>query len=125
MPFMQRQFSIELIGFICSSVLIMSRETSAHSKSGWAQNYVVSFFDWSIFGKYGSRQERMRSRLVHWKCHVICKVYVGKNKSGMRLEFCVVDDWRGKNEALCHWSQQNKGRMICVCCWVRVIPIGQ
>ena len=36
--------------------------------------------------------------MVHWKCRVICKV--GKNKSGMPPEFCVVDDWRGKNEAL-------------------------
>ena len=74
---------------------IMSRETSAHSKFGLT--FVVSFFDWSIFGKYGSR-------LVHWKCRVIFKV--GKNKSGMPHDFCVVDDWLGKNEALCQWSPQ-------------------
>ena len=86
--------------------MIMSRETSTHSKFGLAENFVVSFFDWSIFGKYGSR-------LVHWKCRVICKV--GKNKSGMPPEFCVIDDWRRKNEALCHWLPQNKGR-ICACC---------
>ena len=28
----------------------------------------------------------------------------------MPPEFCVVDDWRGKNEALCQWSPQNKGK---------------
>ena len=39
--------------------------------------------------------------MVHWKCRNICKV--GKNKSGMPPEFCVVDDYCGKNEALCDW----------------------
>ena len=42
---------------------IMSRETSAHKKSGWLEIFVVTFFDWSIFGKY-------RFRLVRWKCCV-------------------------------------------------------
>ena len=34
--------------------------------SVWLEIFVVSFFDWSIFGKY-------RFRLVLWKCSVFCK----------------------------------------------------
>ena len=31
----------------------MSREKSAHNKFGLAENFVVSFFDWSILGNMG------------------------------------------------------------------------
>ena len=83
----------------------MNRETSAHTalivNSVWLEIFVISFFDWSIFGKYGFR-------LVLWKCRVFF-VKMGKNKSGMPPEFCLFVI--GGKEMLLYLIGHNKARI--------------
>ena len=49
------------------SPLLWAERPQLIVNSVWLEIFVVSFFDWSISGKYGFR-------LVHWKCRVFCKV---------------------------------------------------